>query len=131
MDKAAGHFFPALGVVAADDDDIRRYPQIAQRPMQAHRLLCLVGDFRLDDKKVDIAPGPSVSASMGTKENDLRFRSSRSQATRSLRNQILVNYLHNQIVVGISVHLANKASRARMERLWLAKTIRPRGTSRK
>jgi len=54
MDEAATYLAPALGVLATDDDDIGRDPQIAQRAMEANRLLGLVGDFRLDYEEVDV-----------------------------------------------------------------------------
>lgn len=64
MDKAAPHLSPAVGVIAADDDDIRRHPQIAQGPVQAHRLLSLVGDLGLYDQEIDIAMRACLPTSM-------------------------------------------------------------------
>ena len=44
VDKATAHLSPAVGVVATNDDDICRHPQIAQSPVQTNRLLCPIGD---------------------------------------------------------------------------------------
>jgi len=57
VNEATAYLSPALDVVAADDNDIRRDSQISQGPMQADRLFGLIGNFGLDDKKVDIAMG--------------------------------------------------------------------------
>jgi hypothetical protein len=59
--------------------------------MEAHRLLSLVIDPRLNDKEVNIAAGTGLSASIGTKQDDLRVRSSCSQTAPCLDNQSLVN----------------------------------------
>jgi hypothetical protein len=99
MDKASAHSTPALGVLATNDDDICWHAEIAQGAMKSNRLLGLVVHLRLDDKKVDIAAGTSLSASMGSKQDDLRAWSSRSQATTRLGYQGLIDHLHEQIVV--------------------------------
>lgn len=49
MGKAAAHLSPTIGVVAADDNDICRQPQIAQAPMETLGLLDLICDLWLDD----------------------------------------------------------------------------------
>lgn len=94
VDEASAHLPPTLGVVAADNDHVRRHAQVAQRAMEAHRLLSLVIDLRLDDKEVNVAVRPSLPASIRAEQDYLRFRGSRSQATPGLGNQGLVNYLH-------------------------------------
>ena len=53
MDNAAPHLSPAVGVFAADDDDISWPAQIAQGAVKANRLLGLIGDLRLYDQEVD------------------------------------------------------------------------------
>jgi hypothetical protein len=94
MDDSAPHLTPTIGVVPADDDDISRHAQIAQGAMEAHRLLSLVIDLRLDDKEVNVAVGIGVSASVRAKQDYLRLRGSRGQAAPGLGNQGLINYLH-------------------------------------
>ena len=127
MNKPPAHLTPALGVVAADDNDISWHAQIAQRAMEAHRLLGLVINLGLNDKKVDIATGTGLSASMGTKQNDLRVRSSRNQAPSGLSDQGLVNYLHSQIVIGISDHPANRVG---MDGVFLGRSTPDSATRR-
>ena len=63
--------------------------------MEAHRLLGLISNLRLDNEKVDIAVGTGLSASVRAKKNHLGFRSSRRQAAPGLGNQGVVNYLHS------------------------------------
>jgi hypothetical protein len=55
VDKTAAHLTPVISVLAADDDDLCRHAQVAQGAMEAHRLLGLISDLRLDDEEVDIA----------------------------------------------------------------------------
>jgi hypothetical protein len=89
MNGASAHPTPALGVVAANDDDLGRQTQIAQGTMKPHRLLGLVLDLRLDDKKADIAVGTSLSSSVRAEHDHLRVRSGRSEATTRLGHESL------------------------------------------
>ena len=84
MDEATTYLAPALGVVAADNDDIGRHPQVAQGAMQTHRLLGLVSDLRLDNEKVDVAMGSGLPSRMRAEEDHLRVRGSRSQTASRL-----------------------------------------------
>ncbi len=95
MDKAPAHPSPALRVIAADNDDISRHAQISKGAMEAHRLLGLISNLRLDNEKVDIAVGTGLPASMRAKKNHLGIRSSRRQAAPGLGNQGVVNDLHS------------------------------------
>lgn len=61
MDEPAAYLAPAVGIVAADDDDVGRHPKVAQRAMEAHRLIGLVGDFGLDDEAIDITSKGATS----------------------------------------------------------------------
>lgn len=96
MNESATHLPPTIGVLAANDDDVSRHAQVAQGAMQAYRLLGLVIDLRLNDKKVNVAVGVGPSTSMSTEQNYLRVRSSCSQAPPGLGNQSLVNKLHGR-----------------------------------
>jgi hypothetical protein len=71
MDESPAYLAPAVGVLAADDDDVSRQPQIAQGAMEANRLLCLVGNLRLNDEKVDIAVRTGLPAGMRPEQNHL------------------------------------------------------------
>lgn len=103
MDKAATHLTPAVGVLATHDNHIGRHAQIAQGAMKANRLLGLVSDLRLDNKKIDIAMHARFPLSMRTEQDHLRVGgSSRSQAPPRFRNQRLVNRVHVEIVVATS-----------------------------
>lgn len=95
MDKPAAHLTPAVGVLAADDDDIRRHAQVAQGAMEAHRLFGLVSDLWLDHEKVDVTMATGLATGVGAKQDHLGIRSSRSQAATRLGNQSLVDYLHD------------------------------------
>lgn len=71
--------------------------------MEADRLLSLVINLRLNDKKVDIAVGGGLSPSMGTEQNHLRVGgSSRSQTASRLCDQSFINRVHIEIVVATS-----------------------------
>ncbi len=78
MNEAPTHIPPAIGVLATNDDDIRRYAQITQGPMKTNRLLGLVGDFRLDHEEVDVAMGIRLPASVRAEQDHLGVRGSRS-----------------------------------------------------
>ena len=92
------HLPPAIGVVPTDDDDIDRHAQIAQSPMQPHRLLSLVGDLGLDDQEGDLAMWSDLTVSVRAEQDHLRLGSSGRQATGCLRNQDLVHSRHAGIV---------------------------------
>jgi hypothetical protein len=106
VDESTAHLTPTVGVLATDNDDIRRHAQISEGAMEAHRLLGLVRNLRLDNEKVDIAVGTALSASVGAEQNHLGFRSSRSQAASRLVDQALVNNPHIQIVVATADRLS-------------------------
>ena len=95
MNETTAHLTPTVGVLATDDDDVSRHAQISEGAMEAHRLLGLVCNLRLDDENVDIAVRTGLSASVRAEQNHLGFRSSRSQAAPGLSNQGLINYLHS------------------------------------
>lgn len=58
MDKSAPHITPAVGVVAADDNDIGRQAQVAQGALETNRLFSLIGDLRLDHKEIHAIATP-------------------------------------------------------------------------
>lgn len=127
MDKAAAHLTPALGVLAADNDDICWHAQVADGAMKTHRLLSLVVNLRLDNQKVDIAVGVGLSPSMGTEQNHLRLGgSSRRQTASRLCDQGFVNRVNVEIVVATS-----DCQRFRVAaRPWLTSKRRPSGAPR-
>lgn len=103
MDETSAHLTPTVGVLATYDNDIGRHAQISQGAMKTNRLLSLVVNLRLDNKKVDIAVGVGLSPSMGTEQNHLRVGgSSRSQTASRLCDQGFVNRVHVEIVVATS-----------------------------
>lgn len=69
--------------------------------MEPHRLLSLVINLGLNDKKIDIAARTGLPASVGAEQDHLRVRSSRGKATPGLRNQSLINFLHGRNRSGI------------------------------
>jgi hypothetical protein len=95
VDQAAAHPTPAVGVLAADHDDVSRHAQIAEGAMESHRLLSLISDLRLDDKKVDVAARVGLSASVGAEQNHLCVGGGRRQPSSRLCNQGVVNYRHD------------------------------------
>jgi len=96
MNETSAHLTPTIGVLATDNNDIGRHTQITQGAMKTDRLLSLVADLRLNNEKVDIAARTGLSASMGTKKDDLRVRSSISQAAPGLGNESLIDDLHDR-----------------------------------
>ena len=53
---------PVGDVVGADNDDVRRDTQAAQRAAEPHCFGETVLDLRLDDEEVQVAVGPSIAA---------------------------------------------------------------------
>jgi len=94
VDNATAHISPAIGVLATDDDDIGWQTQIAQRAMEANRLLSLVGDLWLNDKEVDIAVKSCLPTGVGAEQDHLGIRSGRSQAAPGLGNHGFVYHRH-------------------------------------
>jgi len=94
--------------------------------MEAHRLLSLVINLGLNNKEVDIAAGAGLAASMGAEQDDLRVRSSCSQAAPGLGNQSLVNYLHGR---NRSRHLRSLCERAAARKNGAAMAAQDQGHS--
>jgi catechol 2,3-dioxygenase-like lactoylglutathione lyase family enzyme len=117
MDNSTAHLPPTVGVVATDDDYSCRHPQIAQGPLQTHRLLGLMSDLRLDDEESDIAMRIGLFVNMRAEQDHLGIGSSGSQAAPCLGHQRLVNLPHilNRIVVineAISPWLSERHAKA-------------------
>jgi hypothetical protein len=62
--------------MATDDDYIGREAQATKLAPQAHRLISSIGDFRLDNEKIDIAMRVGLPTSMGAEQDHLRARRS-------------------------------------------------------
>ncbi len=93
MDDSTTHLPPAVGVVATDNDHSCRHPQIAQSPMQTHRLLGLISDLGLDHEEVDIAMRIGLFTCMRAEKDHLCIWSGDSQAAPRL-GQRLMNHAH-------------------------------------
>jgi hypothetical protein len=91
MNKTAPYLTPTVGVLATDDDDVGWYAQIAQGAMEAHRLLRLVDDVRLDDKEINIAVRPGFATSVRAEQDHLGVRGSCSQAAARLGDQWVID----------------------------------------
>ena len=76
VDESAAHAAPLLRVVATDDDDIGREAQATKLAPQAHGLIGSIGDFRLDNEKIDIAMRVGLPTSMGAEQDHLCARRS-------------------------------------------------------
>jgi len=95
MDEASSHAAPAIRVLATDDDDIDRHSEVAQRAMEAHRLLGLVVNLGLDHKEIDIAVRAGRATRMRAEQNHLRIGRGLGQAASRLGDQGLVNCPHD------------------------------------
>ena len=94
VDEAAAHVRPVFGVTTADNDDVGRQPQTAERSAQPNGLPGLIVDMGLNDEEVDIAVGIGLAAGMGAEEDHARSGCGRGEAAPGLCDQGFIDDLH-------------------------------------
>jgi hypothetical protein len=83
VDEATTDVAPALGVPAADDDDVGRQAQVAQGAEQANRLLVLVSTAGSTTKKPTLLPGCASPRAWESKRITLDPRSAAARRRAS------------------------------------------------
>jgi hypothetical protein len=87
------HVSPILGITLADDDDIERHPERAERSTQTHHLGVSIMEATLHDQEVEVAVRACIAASMRTEEHNLdRIGSDGRQRLACRLNDILRNH---------------------------------------
>ena len=71
MDHRSLHAFPILGVALADDDDIERHPERAERSTETHHLGVSVLEVALHDEEVEVTVRTCIAAGTRAEEHDL------------------------------------------------------------
>jgi hypothetical protein len=101
VDESAADIAPLLRIEATDNDDIGGKAQATKLAAKAHGLVGSIGDFGLDNEKIDIAMRVGLPTSVGAEQDHFRPGRSLSQAAARLSDQRLINDLHGTRIVAV------------------------------
>jgi hypothetical protein len=90
MHEAATHVAPLGGLTLADDHDLDRQPQVADRTHQPNRLQRRVLDLGLDYQDIDVAAWRCRASRMRAEEHDASIRHLSRQTAPDLTDIRLV-----------------------------------------